>query len=65
MLAILPEMIVKGDHVPDVQPFHDRKTHRIAVAEGLVLIALNDGSGPSFISLFGANDMGLSGNDRL
>jgi hypothetical protein len=36
MLAILPEMIVKGDYVLDIQPFHDRKAHRIAVAEGLV-----------------------------
>ena len=65
MLAILPEMIVKGDHILDVQPFHNCKTHRIAVAEGLVLIALNDGSGPTFVSFFGANDIGLSGDDRL
>lgn len=65
MLAILPEMIVKGDHVLDVQPFHDRKTHCIAVAEGLVLIALNDDPGPPFVSLFSADDIGLSGDGRL
>ena len=38
-LAILPEMVIKRDRFPDVQPFHDGKAHRIAIAELLVLIA--------------------------
>jgi hypothetical protein len=64
-LAILPEMVIKGDRFPDVQPFHDGKAHRVAIAERLVFGLLDDGSGPAFVRLFRANDVRASVYDRL
>jgi hypothetical protein len=60
-LAILPEMVIKRDRFPDVQPFHDGKAHRIAIAELLVLIVLDDRSGPPFVCLFRTDDVSSSG----
>jgi hypothetical protein len=62
--AILPEMVVKRARFPNVQPFHDGKAHRIAIAEVLVLIVLNDFPGPPFVFLYRADDVGASGDGR-
>src|SRR5215813_8713431 len=64
-LAILPEMVIKRDRFPDIQSFHDGKAHRIAIAELLVLIVLDDRSGPPLVRLFCADDVRASGDDRL
>src|SRR6266567_3947392 len=64
-LAILPEMVIKRDRFPDVQPCHDGKAHRIAIAELLVLILLDDRSGPPLVRLFRADNVRASGYDRL
>src|SRR5215470_671512 len=63
-LAILPEMVIKRDRFPDVQPFHDGKAHRIAIAELLVLIVLDDRSGPLLVRLCRTDDVRAFGDDR-
>jgi hypothetical protein len=64
-LAILPEMVVKGDRFPEVQPFHDGKADRIAIAEFLILVLLDDRSRPPFVRLVCANEVRAAGEDRL
>jgi len=51
ILAILPEMVIKRERFPDVQPFHDGKAHRIAIAERLVLIWLDNRSSLPFVRI--------------
>ena len=58
-------MLVKRDRFLDVQPFHDGKTHRITIAEVLVMVMLNDLFVSPFVSLFSADNVGLPGRDGL
>jgi hypothetical protein len=58
-------MVIKRDRFPDVQPFHDGKAHRIAIAELLVLKLLDDRSRPPFVRLFRTDDVRAAGDDRL
>jgi hypothetical protein len=47
-------MVVKGDRFLDIQAFHDGEAHRVAIAELLVLILLDNRPGPPFVYLFRA-----------
>jgi hypothetical protein len=58
-------MVIKGDRFLEVQPCHDGKAHRIAIAEFLILILLDDRSRPPLVRLVCADEVRAAAEDRV